>query len=727
MHAKQLIATTCSLLTLAAVSAAADVDLVEGGTFDTGDHPYSISLGDVTGDGLPDLVATNFRWSGGISVLVNEGSGVFRQRVEYGVGANPESIAIADLNGDDWNDLAVANDDSDSVSILLNKGDGTGALWPHTAFATGNGPHGVAAGDLDGDGDVDLATADYVGGTCSILVNAGDGTFATHLTQTAGGQPKAVAIADLNNDGRLDVVIANHGSTNVTVLLNQGGLVFARETFGSGSGPQSVIACDLDGDGFLDLAVADWYSSTLSVLFNDGTGSFATRVPYDVSTSPSCVAAADFDLDGDTDLALSSYGVDFEPGVLTLLLNDGTGVLVDAGTHVVGTNPLSLAVADLDSDFDSDVVIAHYHDDNATVFLNLTEPAPFRLIPGGEFAMGDHHGVGDPDERPVHDVFLDPYFMSVYETTNHDYVRFLNDAHPSDLKVVNGIVYGVADSGNNYAYCDTSDASSQSRIIWDGSTFEIEPDKHDHPVVYVSWYGAAAYANWLSGDDGLQPAYDLETWTCDFDADGYRLPTEAEWEFAARGGAHGPYLTYPWGDALDGSMANYQWSGDPFEGPDPETSPVGYFDGNQTPPGADMANGYGLYDMSGNVFEWCHDWYSNSYYSTSPYDNPIGPPTGVDRVLRGGAWTSIPTYLRCASRIMRVTDFRMNDYGFRLVRSAEPPECVGDIDGDGATDLRDLGLLLAYFDWGDGGDLDGDGDTDLSDLGILLADFGCGT
>ena len=132
----------------------------------------------------------------------------------------------------------------------------------------------------------------------------------------------------------------------------------------------------------------------------------------------------------------------------------------------------------------------------------------------------------------------------------------------------------------------------------------------------VTWYGAAAYCNWRSQEEGYQQCYNLSTWECDFSKNGYRLPTEAEWEYAARGGEHKPYYRYPRSNSIDGSEANYWSSGDPYEtGSYPWTTPVDYY----------PANGYGLYDMAGNVWDWCNDWYSDTYYSSSPYNNPTGP------------------------------------------------------------------------------------------------------
>jgi formylglycine-generating enzyme required for sulfatase activity len=289
-------------------------------------------------------------------------------------------------------------------------------------------------------------------------------------------------------------------------------------------------------------------------------------------------------------------------------------------------------------------------------------PADVVLIPAGTFQMGDSFGEGHLNERPIHTVIVDSFAMGKYEITNSQYCDFLKAAYPSQLKVVGGVVYASNDSGNSFPYSSTSSASSghpnygeYSQIAFVNNTFSVRPkggrDMTKDPMVIVSWYGAVAYCNWRSQQESKQPCYNLSTWTCDFSKKGYRLATEAEWEYAARGGRSGN--RFPWGNTITHSQANYysdsQYSYDisstrgfhPTWGVDgiwPFTSPVGSF----------PANDFGLYDMVGNVWEWCHDWFGN--YSSSSQANPTGPTTGKYRVARSSAWGSYAFTCRVSIR-----------------------------------------------------------------------------
>ena len=289
-------------------------------------------------------------------------------------------------------------------------------------------------------------------------------------------------------------------------------------------------------------------------------------------------------------------------------------------------------------------------------------PIPgFVPIPGGVFEMGDHHDLGGRehrnDEVPIHTVRVDSFYMSATEMTNKQYCGYLNGALANRLiEVKDGFVRGA---GGNDVYCDTRQSDRASQILWNGRQFSVVDSKESHPVVCVRWLGAVACCNWLSAHDGYETCYDLATGKCDYSKRGYRLPSEAEWEYAARGGLHSPYRIFPWGDDADNSKANWPRSGDPYEtGPYPWTTPVGFYNGQRHRqadfnwPGpqssyqtSDGANGFGLYDMAGNVWEWVNDWYNRDYYATCPVDNPPGPERGTPvtdgrtyRVLRSGNW-----------------------------------------------------------------------------------------
>ncbi len=288
-------------------------------------------------------------------------------------------------------------------------------------------------------------------------------------------------------------------------------------------------------------------------------------------------------------------------------------------------------------------------------------PAGMARIPAGSFEMGDHHGFVDPkhggDEAPIHTVRLDAFFIGINDVTTREYCAFLNSMLARrQVEVRKG---GVYLAGGQDLLCETRVMSTYSRIGWDGKAFTVLDNREKHPVVCIRWFGAAAYCNWLGAQQKVPRCYDPATWGCDFNKSGYRLPTEAEWEYAARGGPQNPYRNFPWGDEPDAMRANWPESRNPFRaGPEPWTTPAGFFNGKlhqkaefdwpgaqETFQTADGANGYGLHDMAGNAWQFVNDWYGRDYYAYSPADNPVGPAQGSPmpdgktyRGMRGGNW-----------------------------------------------------------------------------------------
>ncbi len=241
------------------------------------------------------------------------------------------------------------------------------------------------------------------------------------------------------------------------------------------------------------------------------------------------------------------------------------------------------------------------------------------LIPGGWFTMGD--AEGQIDERPLHKVWVNAFHMDKYEVTQEEYEKVRGE-NPSR---------------------------------WTAPK---------NPVEQVRWSDAVRYCNARSIEDGLQPCYNLETWECDFNANGYRLPTEAEWEYACRAGTK---TRYAFGDTPE-KLRHYAWY--------KENS-----GGRPRPVGKKLPNPWGLHDMQGNVWEWCHDLYLVDYYQASPEKNPEGPKAGDTKIVRGGCWNARADKCRSAFRYNENPGyadvcFGYDIYGFRAVRNVptEPSE-----------------------------------------------------
>ena len=235
------------------------------------------------------------------------------------------------------------------------------------------------------------------------------------------------------------------------------------------------------------------------------------------------------------------------------------------------------------------------------------------MAKGAAHAAGAGSDEGDVDAKPAHKLTIGAFLMDAHEVTQEDYERIMG-ANPSRRK------------------------------------------GPKNPVEQVTWSAAIKFCNARSAKEGVTGCYELKTGQCNFAANGYRLPTEAEWEYACRAGSS---TAYWFGDRAD-QLRSFAW----FEGDS---------DGKPHPVGQKRANAWGLYDMSGNVWEWCNDWYGPKYYRNSPTENPHGPETGEKRVLRGGAWSSsaesCAVYVRnCDEAGTTDVCLTMDSNGFRCVR-----------------------------------------------------------
>ncbi len=263
-------------------------------------------------------------------------------------------------------------------------------------------------------------------------------------------------------------------------------------------------------------------------------------------------------------------------------------------------------------------------------------------VSAGKYMMGSDNSL--EVNLPKHEVYIDSFYIDKYETTQAEYTALMKE-NPTETK--------KKKTSQEPPYLENASIGS------------------NYPVSRVSWTDAAKYCNARSIKEKLEPCYDESTWVCDFSKNGYRLPTEAEWEYACRAGAT---TTYYFGNDSNNIIeyANYwpdaakyhEAMGDTgiWEKPLPALLPVG-----QKKP-----NGWGLYDMLGNVREWCNDWYDEKYYSRSPEKNPRGPEKGEFKITRGSGY--IDNGARCFDREAMELDLQWACVGFRCVRNCPPDE-----------------------------------------------------
>ncbi|MCP4269290.1 MAG: formylglycine-generating enzyme family protein [Candidatus Brocadiaceae bacterium] len=287
--------------------------------------------------------------------------------------------------------------------------------------------------------------------------------------------------------------------------------------------------------------------------------------------------------------------------------------------------------------FESVIILAE--EINVPTTTDTLTGMEFVYIKGGCFDMGDTFGVGYDDETPVHEACVNDFYIAKYEVTVAEFKMFVTDTgYKTDAEKE-----GFGKTINN----DANKLIDKEGANWRNPGFF---QNNKHPVVLVSWDDAEAYIKWLNNKTGME----------------YRLPTEAEWEYAARSG--GKQYKYSWGNGNPhGIITSGQLSSELY----PKFQ---IWDGDDeyiysAPVGSSKANELGIYDMTGNISEWCSDWYGEEYYSVSDKHNPKGPTQGSSKVFRGGSCHCQPRYPRASLRLFRTPSYRYYYLGFRLARN----------------------------------------------------------
>jgi len=339
--------------------------------FAVGSDPRGTATADFNNDGRPDLAVVN-EASNSVSVLIGQTSGSFGSASNYATGTGPYGIVAGDFNNDGKQDLAITNVFDNTVSILLGNGNGTFTI--KSVPSVGSLPVAIVAGDFNNDGKLDLAVPNLAGNSVSVLLGNGDGTFQNQATYAlpANSEPRAIVAGFFNSDGNLDLVVADNGTNLLSILLGSSSGTFTVQSTqpATGNQPFWIATGDFNGDHIVDLAVANSFDDTVSVLLGNGNGTFQSQVIFNVGVSPDYIWAGNLTMSGPADIVTANGG----SNTISVLIGTGSG---DFGNnsfqnhqdYATGGFPYSLVGADFNGDGIPDFAISNTVSNTATILL----------------------------------------------------------------------------------------------------------------------------------------------------------------------------------------------------------------------------------------------------------------------------------------------------------------------------------------------------------------------
>ncbi len=485
-------------------------------------NPYSLT-GTVVGVGSPTLVPTgsvtfNDTSNGQIPMLgsANLGASVLSFTAvqpagsPIAVGSHPYGVATGDFNGDGFMDVVTENYYGNSVSVLLGNGDGT--FQPAVSYGVGTEPERVLVADFNGDGFLDLVVANTGSGTVSVLLGNGDGTFQSQVTYGAGS-PVGLGVLDLNHDGFPDIAAGDYYDGTMSVLINNGDGTFqAAVTYPTSSIPQTLAEGDFDGDGNVDIVVGNLNSNNVGVFLGNGDGTFRAQVTYAVGGGPQGVQVGDFNGDGKADLAV----VNSSDNTLSILLGNGDGTFQAQVTYPVGSSPVGLVIADFNNDGRQDIAVSN------TAAADLTEgillgngdgtfqtqiKVPVANFPYGA-AAADLNGDGYPD-------------LAISAFNNSQATILLSEVTQTATANINAVITGTGLHNLDAVYAGDTNFS--------GSTSPVYPLTISAPSGAVLSPGASS----IVGNGGVAPGSPTD----------YTFFGNMNVEFGAGGGGQPTVLT----------------------------------------------------------------------------------------------------------------------------------------------------------------------------------------